>query len=309
MIQSILSTTWPFNRGLMTVDDVVLHLELLHADTVCIRAPVYFTQLQSANLPVAQAFHDELVGKLPEGVGVALWPVVSLYNPELMADRIAEYAEHYNPDLIILDAERHWVTDYIANLPRFLNRLAAHMVSGRVRCPVGLGSYRRANLHANMNWQTWLTHKRPDGAYTIGFAGHQLYPLGWITPSQWVAQMSLDVDSHEAEHRRAGRPEIEWMPWMPSFIGGTYEGLPTSWVPSAPAYGAALKYLTDRLGSRLMGFNHWSLDVDLVDPRMVPIYDLVRSLGVEPGPIEPTLEEKVAILWREGLAHGWNLTP
>ena len=30
-------------------------------------------------------------------IGISLWPVISLYNPELQADRIAEYAEHYDP--------------------------------------------------------------------------------------------------------------------------------------------------------------------------------------------------------------------
>jgi hypothetical protein len=293
---NIVSTTWPWTPSVgMTPTDVVRHLVLLHADEVCIRTPVYY-------LPYNPPFHSEVVTRcLDEDIDVSLWPVVSLYNPELQADRIAEETEKWKPKRLFLDAERHWVLDYIANLPRFLNRLASH----KLPCPIGLGSYRRASMHTGMNWQVWLKHQTETG-YTIAFLAHQLYPLGWVTPAQWLDQFKRDVDSHEAEIARAGRPGMEWLPWMPSFIGGGFEGLPEPWVPSAVSMQAAVEYLVERLGTRLLGYNWWSLDKSLVDPRLGPVYNLVRSLNVEPPPLSDS--QRVDILWREAATHGWNLT-
>ena len=258
------------------------HLVALGADDVCIRTPVYY-------LPYKPEWHSALVAALPDDIEVSLWPVVSLYNPEAQADKIAEEAEKYQPDRIYLDAERHWVLDYIANLPRFLNRLAAHKASGRIKCPIGLGSYRRASGWSSMHWQVWWTHKL-NGVFTIDFVAMQLYPEGWNTPTAWRSQMRMDVDSHQLELNKANRPDLEWLPFMAAY---TEHG----WTPKADCVEAGVDELHKILGNRLLGFNWWSLDQNLVEPQHAGQYAYIASLASSPAvPPAPTIEERLADL-------------
>lgn len=282
----VVSTTWPWNTtGFhLTVEQTIAHLVALKADEVCIRTPEYYT-------PYNTDFHIKLAGQArAKGMTVSLWPVVSLYYPEKQAEAIKAEVARFNPSRLFLDAEGGWVKTYLANLPRFLNAL------GALPIPVGLGSYRRADLHA-MNWAAWLKHQ-VGGQYVIGFQAPQMYPIGVTSPTGWEADFKASVDSHAVYEMAAGRQDIPWLPWMPAFIGGGYEGVSTPWVPQALAYKAGTDYLVRRLGPRLLGLNHWSLDKTLIDPRMKGVYDYVASYASAPLlPPELALEEKVSRLW------------
>lgn len=286
----VLSTCWPWDRNKVPVARALEHVIALGVSEVAIRAPVYYAPLQPTHMaPVAQAYHAALIAGLPNSVGVSLWPVVSLYNPELMADRIAEYAEHYQPEYIYLDAERSWVINYIANLPKFLDRLAFHKASGRIRCPVGLGSYRRADLHPEMKWQVWLTHVK-SGVYTIDFQAHQLYPIGWTDAGSWRVQMRQDVSSHDAEANKAGRPGMPWRPWLPAFTE-------SGWTPGVTGLAAGLDELKSILGPRLQALHWWSMDQNLVEPQHRLQYAWIAGLTDPPPVPEPSPDDKLALLW------------
>jgi hypothetical protein len=274
-VLKVISTTWPWNTtGFhLTVEQTVAHLVALNADEVCIRTPAYY-------LPYSTDYHMRLAEQArARGMTVSLWPVISLYYPERQAAAIIAEVVRYNPSRLFLDAEGGWVKDYIQNLTRFLNAL------GTFDFPVGLGSYRRADLH-NVNWVGWLRHKVND-KYVIGFQAPQMYPLGFTAVSSWLADFKAAVDSHAVYESMAGRQDIPWIPWMPAFIGGGYEGQTTPWVPKADCYKAATDYMVARLGDRLIGFNAWSLDKSLVDPRMRSVYDYIAAYEAAPPPTPP----------------------
>jgi len=271
------SVVWPWDHNKLSPEQTLAHLLALGVDEVCIRAPVYFAPLQPKHLaPVAQAFHDALVALcMSADIDISLWPVISLYNPELQADRIAEYAEHYDPEGIFLDAERHWVLDYIANLPRFLDRLATHKAAGRIKCPVGLASYRRASGWPTMHWQVWLKHQLA-GLYTIDFLAHQLYPIGWNLLDQYAYQTRLDVQSHEEEVRKSGRLPMDWFPFLPAFAE-------SGWTAQGAGVQRQVEQLQAMVGERLRGANAWSLDQDMilkgptVNPALQSVYTYLQG--------------------------------
>jgi hypothetical protein len=243
----------------------------LGADELCIRTP----ERDHLYNPI---WHDDLGRRLQDaGIGLSIWPVVSLANPEAEARAIIEATTRYLPLRVVLDAEGAAKAN-VANLPRFLLAL------GRLPVPVGLGSFRRASKHTEMQWPTWWRAKAQSGEFILDFVAMQLYPLGWLTPSTWVAQMSLDVESHEIELARASRQGLPWLPWMPAFIGGTYEGMKEPWIPKVEWVSAAVAFLQKRLGDRLIGFNWWSLDRSLVD--IPPLMQYIQSLPGD-GPPKP----------------------
>jgi hypothetical protein len=275
-VLKVVSTTWPWNlTGFhLTVEQTVAHLVALGADEVCVRTPSYYT-------PYGTAFHLDLAAKARAvGMTVSLWPVISLYYPEKQAEAILLQIALFRPVRIVLDAEGAWVKDYGANTVRFLDAL------GNPGIPVGLGSYRRPDFHQDIQWVTWLRHK-VDGVYSIAFQAPQMYPIGSNTVSGWLADFKASVDAHAVYEVMAGRTDIPWLPWMPAFIGGGYEGQTTPWVPQAAPYKAATDYLVGRLGDRLLGFNHWSLDKTLIDPRMKGVYDYIASYESGPAPTPP----------------------
>ena len=265
MTLKICSTCWPWDHNYFDPCDVADILVDLGADEVCIRTPAY-TQLYNPE------WHDRLAKRARlRGIEVSIWPVISLYYPEKQAQAIKDAYARYQPKRIVLDAERAWVLNYIANLPKLLTAL------GRMPVPVGLGSYRRASLHQDMHWQTWLKHT-VNGEYVIDFQAAQLYPIGWRKPKSWEFQFKTDIDSHEAEHIKAHRPDIPWLPFMPAFSEGKFLDTGEMWYPVVDGVAAAVDYMRARLGSRLLGFNVWSLDQDLLrDKRLKPLYEFWKN--------------------------------
>lgn len=266
-MRKIASTCWPFDHNKLTQKQVIEKALDLGADELCIRTP-------SRAALYAPAWHDELARLAQNaGIDISIWPVVALFDPEKETSAIREAIARYLPARVVLDAE---IKTYTANLPRFLTAL------GRLDVPVGLGSFRRPSLHPEMRWQTWWTAKAPSGEFIIDFVATQLYPIGWISPTNWVNQTRLDVDSNEAELQKAGRTGIPWLPWMPAFIGSTYEGQETPWIPSAESVAAQVAFLQKRLGERLIGLNWWSLDQRLVD--IPALYAYVKSMPGDDAP-------------------------
>ena len=266
----IVSTTWPWDHDKLSVKQTVEHLEALKAEEVCIRTPEYF---KPYNPSWNECLADAVQGR---GIDVSIWPIVSLYDPKAMAKSILDEVARYRPSRVILDAERRWVVNYGGNTKLFLESL------GRISCPVGLASYRRASAWPQILWQTWWTTK-VGGEYVIDFNASQLYPIGWMRPASWVYQFKLDVDSHEAQHVRAGRPNISWLPFMPAFVEGL-DPYGKPWYPRVEPTRAAVAYMRGRLGARLLGLNWWSLDQDMVlagptvAPRMEPLYEYIKSI-------------------------------
>ena len=281
----IISTCWPWDHGYLSADHVLTHLEALGADEVCIRDPVYYGHYDDPDDPT---FHDRLVsGARSRGMGVSLWVPVSLVYPHDQARAIQVEYDRYEPDRVILDAERRWVNNYGPNTRRFLEAL------GVMPCPVGLSSYRRPSLHTEVRWQTWLTTK-VDGQYVIDFQASQLYPLGWMSAAGWVYQYRLDIDDNERQHRLAGRPDIPWLPFVPAFTEGV-DPYGNPWYPRVDGLSAAMDYMATRLGPRLLGLNWWSLDQNMaVDPRLRPVYDYVA--GAIPPPVAYQATVKASVL-------------
>ena len=260
----VMSVCWPFDHNRYTVEAVLAHLVATHVDEVCIRTPVYYDHYDS---PTDPTYHDRLAsGARALGMEVSLWPIVSLAYPEKMAESVWREYDRYKPVRIVLDAERRWVNLYGSNTKTFLLSL------GIMPCPVGLGSYRRPSLQPQIRWQTWLTTK-VGGKYVISFQGAQLYPIGWLQPRSVVHQFRLDINSHEDQHRSAGRSDISWLPFMPAFSEGL-DPYGNMWYPRVDTMIAAIEYMQIRLGRRLVGLNWWSMDQDLAsDPKLRPLYE------------------------------------
>lgn len=277
-MRKVISTTWPWDHGRFTQQDVVKMALELGVNEVCIRTPEY---TKSYN----PEWNEDLARRLQaDGIDVSIWPVVAFRYPELEAEAIRLDVQRYLPVRIYLDAEdKRW----LENLSRFLKAL------GRLPVPVGLGSYRRADLHTEMNWYTWLTAKAGD-EFVIDFLANQLYPVGWLSAGMWVADFRRAIDAWERQLALAGRPGLPWLPWMPAFIGKGYEGMETPWIPTVNAIEAAVEYMSERLGSRLTGFNWWSLDQDLVD--IPELYEYIGSLPAEDEdspPIGDSIAERI----------------
>jgi hypothetical protein len=281
-MRKVISTTWPWDHNRFTQQDVVKMALELGANEVCIRTPEYTKSYKPE-------WNEDLARRLQaEEIDVSIWPVVAFRYPELEAEAIRLDVQRYLPVRIYLDAENK---NWLENIPRFLEAL------GRQPVPVGLGSYRRADLHTEMNWYTWLTAQDGD-EFIIDFLANQLYPIGWLSPGMWVADFRRAIDAWERQLALAKRPGMPWLPWMPAFIGKGYEGMDTPWVPVVDAVRAAVDYMCERLGSRLIGFNWWSLDKDLVD--ISELYEYIKTLPAEEQ-AAPRIEVSIAERIRSGV--------
>jgi hypothetical protein len=280
-MRKTVSTTWPWDHDEFSQEDVVEHAKILGVDEICIRTPEYLT-------PYNPDWHKRLAVMLQaEGIDVSIWPVVAFRFPAEEAAAIRSEISRYGAVRVYLDAE---IKTWASYIDEFLSAL------GRLSVPVGLGSFRRANYHTEMRWQTWLKAK-VDGVYQIDFLAHQLYPIGWTHPTYWVDQFRQDIDSHEFEAGRAGRPSIPWMPWMPAFVAGSFEGTnAVGWHPEPDELHAAIEYMKNRLGARLLGLNWWSFDSHLA---LLPnVYDYIEAMPSSedpPSPVPPPTKPKVTV--------------
>jgi hypothetical protein len=202
-----------------------------------------------------------------EQLTLSIWVVVYLREWKLEADAIKKAVDFYRPSAVFIDAERK---ENVENVGAFLRAL------GRLPTKVYLQSFRRANLHPEMQWHKWYSYRdERTGEYIIDGLGHQLYPIGADTPSQWLWHFARDVNSHDKEVDLAKRSDVTWFPTLPTFIGTAFEGAP-GWRPTPEAIMAAVNWLYESLGDRLVGLNFWSLDRRLFD--MKELYKTVASI-------------------------------
>lgn len=292
-----LSTTWPWTTGL-SPEQIVQRAQELGCNEICIRA-VDGRWLYGINDWTRSRWngkdHRDLAKAAREAVlTVSIWCAVYLNSPEAEADAIREAVTLYDPTICYLDAEAQAkkniqrLQSFLATasgLPReaiiersirgiaslipsrgmtaetqvirleaFLRRL------GRLEAKVALQSYRRADYHQEMNWPSWYGFKdATTGKHVIDELGHQLYPIGWDTEEEVVADFDRALNSHQVYLRQVGRDNMSWNPTLPTFIGSSYEGSP-GWRLSPEAFMAGLEFLAQTLGERLAGINLWSFD-------------------------------------------------
>lgn len=295
-----LSLAWPWDIKYYP-DMIIDHALQLGATELCLRTPVYGTPYGDHTLPYYQGMNlnentdNMAIEKATEAVGlkVSIWPVILLYSWAKEAQAIKDEVNRYNPDRVFLDAEGN-IKLYIANLTAYLNS------QGKLKCPTYLQSYRRADLHPEMNWSKWYSHKNAAGEYVINGVSPQMYPIGKTTVAGWLDDFKKSVDSHEAILSSLGRAPA-WFPTLPTFISGSFEG-DIGWVAPPDCLLAGIQYLKDRLGDRLIGLNFWALDRHLANPApaMKALFAAVASILADPPqpPTPPplTLEERVASL-------------
>jgi len=205
------------------------------------------------------------------GLKVQLWDFPYLQYPQGSADAVNESITRWNPSDIWLDVEGSWAKNYPGNTGPFLRGL------GVVRARYWLQSYRRPDLHPEIKWDKWLSYKDPNGDYIIHGLGPQAYPIG---ASSWALDFARMVDEYETILKRVGRPDMPWLPTLPTF---TERG----WTPNFAQMMDGIDYLTNRLGSRLKGFNFWRQDF-LFNDQFASILSYIGTLASdEPEPPEP----------------------
>jgi hypothetical protein len=305
-----LSTTWPWllppNLSL-SPERVAELADELNCSNVCVRTPAYGRPYgvpgNPENLPYGYGHRDIERAVKSSGKTVSLWPVVSFYNWSYEAAGIRDEVLYYNPTHIHLDAE---IKTNVQNIGAFLRAL------DRLPCPVYLQSYRRADLHREMSWTKWYSYRAKSGEYIIDGHGHQLYPIGWSTPKQWIDDFEKSIESHEKQVQMVGREPMPWFPTLPTFRGTAYEGQP-GWIPRNDAFLAAVEWLKHNLGSRLVGLNFWSLDRHLVDDSLQDLFRAVKELQfgtIIPPPQEktiPPIAEGYPILIADARTRGVNV--
>lgn len=271
-----ISTTWPWNLGSTSL--IIEHAQRLNCPDLCLRATDGPSQHGVNNWTRARwggkTHHDLEREAKAAGLTVSIWCVVYLNQWAREAEAIKEAVAFYNPTAVFIDAEKK---DHVVNIGPFLRAL------GRLPTKVYLQSFRRADLHREMAWDKWYGYRdMTTGEYIIDGLGHQLYPIGWETPQQWVDQFQRDVASHDAIAARVGRPDMPWFPTLPTFVSGSFEGV-SGWRPRPESFLAAVEWLKENLGERLVGLNFWSLDRHLA--RMQDLYAVVTDLE-DPAPVE-----------------------
>lgn len=303
-----LSLAWPWDVKYYP-DAIIDHALDLGANELCLRTPVYGTPYGDHTLPYYQGMNlnantdNVAIEKAAKAAGlkVSLWPVILLYNWAGEAQAIKNEVIRYNPDRVFLDAEGN-IKNHIANLGAFLNS------QGKLKCPTHLQSYRRADLHPEMQWSKWYSYKdQTTGEYIINGVAPQMYPIGKVTVAGWLDDFKKSVDSHEAILSTLGRVPA-WFPTLPTFISGSFEG-DVGWVAPVDCLLAGIEYLKNRLGDRLVGINFWALDRHLANPALKALFDAVASIPSEPAdpppvPEYPPIEEGYPILVDDARARG-----
>ncbi len=273
-----ISTTWPWE--VCTVEQCVQHVKALNSQEISFRATdgIWLLGMDDGTRQRWQGkTHQNLEQATKDaGLRVSIWCVAYLRDWAKEAALIKEVVNLYRPTAVFLDAESK---QFVVNTGPFLRAL------GRLPCPLYLQSFRRASGHPEMAWQKWYTYRdEQTEQYIIDGLGHQLYPIGWNTPEQWVDQFKRDIESHQVELKQAGRPDLPWYPTVSTFVGGAAEGAP-GWRPTPEAVLAANDWMVQNLGSRLIGVNFWCLDRHLA--KMPELYQAVAGLKLPPGPLDP----------------------
>ena len=299
-----ISTTWPWTTPGLSIERIIQEALTLGCDDICIRATDGPTQYGVGLATKARwggrtQFDLEKAAKASK-LTTSIWCAVTLFDWAGEAAAIKKAVDYYNPPVVCIDAEAGAKRN-IANLGTFLRGL------GRLRGKVLVQSYRRADLHAEMQWRKWLTYRDEQGDYIIHGLAHQMYPIGVRGPTRWIADLSKALLSHDRECAAAGRPDMPWWPTMPAFIGGTFEGQTTPWDPEPEDLLAAVEWLKGALGERLKGLNFWSLDRHLVKlpelARAIASIQLesVSTETVAPPAAELSMEQKMELLWTNHL--------
>lgn len=318
-----LSTTWPWTLGL-TPDEIVRRAVELGCSEICIRAVdgkyLYGINAWTRVRWSGKDHRDLAEAARKTGLTISIWCAVYLKNPTVEAETIKDAVELYDPSTVFIDAEaqakkniqrlasfvktssglpakgivERIITAYqpqeitaqsvVSNLRPFLQTM------GRLSCKVYLQTYRRADLHWEMQWLEWWKAKTQSSEYIIDGLAHQLYPIGWDTPEDWVSDFKRSTESHQVFLDQAGRPNLEWLPTLPTFIAGSYEGVP-GWRPTPQAFISGLEYLADTLNERLVGVNLWSYDQDLhqLPSLQETIRDHILVIGDVPPPGPPVV--------------------
>ena len=292
-----LSTTWPWAKlpRPLSIERVIQEALTLNCDDLCMRATtggyLYGVGPVTKLAWKGRTQFDLEKAAKAAGLTTSIWCAVSLKDWANEALAIKKAVDYYNPPVVWLDAEAAAKRN-IANLGAFLRALGR--LGTRV---VAVQSYRRADLHREMQWRKWYAYKDADGRFIIDGLGHQLYPLGSHGAANWISDYKKSLDSHQVECLAAGRPDMPWYPTLPAFKGGGYEGQPVPWIPQPDEFLLSLRWLVDTLGARLKRVNFWSLDQDLVD--MPDLAKASAELELAPAPPPPaplTLEQRVTAL-------------
>lgn len=226
------------------------------------------------------------------GVGVDIWCYIYLASPEAEARAVRDAVTHYNPQHCFIDVEHHAKANQ-ANTGSFLRAL------GRLPCQVWLQSYRRPDFHPEIQWAKWLTYKA-DGRFIIDGISPQAYP---IKSQDFYGDFQRMVNACEKYLDIYRDDPLPWFPTLPSFSEW-------GWTPLASSYDAGIKYLTNRLQSRMKGLNHWRQGF-LFQPAFSGILQHIIDFGVfqddgdAPPPPPLSLEEKVNRLWQVASEKGW----
>lgn len=223
--------------------------------------------------PPYRGFSNDDLERLAKvhGVPVDIWVVPYLVSPEAEARVIRDMVARFNPRHIFIDAEQFrskgWKS-HAHNTGAFLRSL------GRLPGKVWLQSYRRPDLHRELQWQKILTYQA-DGQYIFDGLSPQAYPI----QSQLFAQdYGRMLNAYRPFLANAGRPDIPWLVTMPAFSEW-------GWTPTAKAMQEGVDFLVAQLGDKLQGFNWWRQSF-LFQDNFKGIYEIVKSIQPAPAPIQ-----------------------
>ena len=206
---------------------------------------------------------------------VDLWVYFYLDNPVGETNALKVAIERWNPDDVHIDVESEAKKNkkYTGAWIRAL---------GKVRPRTWLQSYRVPQLHPEINWTKWLSYiDLNNGGYVIDGIGAQMYPVGWTTIEQWIADFARALTQYERICKTVKRPDMPWFPTLPTFSEH-------GWTPTADCMAAGIEFLQRELGDRLVGIQFWRQSF-LFKDEFDDILALIYSLDNTPSPPLPPL--------------------
>jgi hypothetical protein len=224
------------------------------------------------------------------GIKVQAWNFPYLQWPQGSADAINESINRWNMADVWLDVEGAYAKNYPSNTGPFLRSLGAN------KARYWLQSYRRPDLHREIQWAKWLTYKDPNGQYIIHGLGPQAYPI-WN--KDWPGDFARMVTEYEKILQPIGRMDMPWMPTLPTFSEG-------GWTPTLNDFIDGVDYLQERLGDRLVGIQFWRQDF-LFKPEFESILAYIGTLATEDPPVPPR-DDWFAQMDKGAKQDGWDIT-